>query len=180
MKKIQDLMGTILQRGKYLELKKAGGSEYVTRLGAKGVVAVIAVTNEGKIILLEQYRPALERLIIELPGGLVGDEPGHENEPFEEAASRELLEEAGYRAKRMSIIAAGPSSADLSNEIITFCLAEGLTGDTPREEERYRIIHEVSVLRLDSWLREKEAQGMLIDYRIYAGLYLIRGPWGSC
>lgn len=179
MKKIQHFVDHIFQKGKYLEMRKTGTTEYVAHIHATGTVVIIGLTHEGKILLLEQYRPAVERLIIELPGGLAGDEPGTANEALDEAAARELLEETGYTTDKITRLAEGPSSAGLTNEIVTFYLAEGVSKASTVEEEHYRIVHEVPVMRLDHWLKEKQSQGMMIDYRIYAGLYLIRGSWIS-
>src|SRR5690606_33541820 len=58
-----------------------------------GAVAVIAITDEGKLVLVEQYRKALNRSIIEIPAGKI--EPG---EDIEVTALRELEEETGYGA----------------------------------------------------------------------------------
>ncbi|MEH7664858.1 NUDIX hydrolase, partial [Bacillus velezensis] len=56
-----------------------------------GAVAVLAVTEEGKIILVNQFRKPLERTIVEIPAGKLeeGEEPEH-------TALRELEEETGY------------------------------------------------------------------------------------
>lgn len=62
-----------------------------------GAVAVIAVTDEGKLVLVEQYRKALERSIIEIPAGKL--EPGEE--PVM-TARRELEEETGYGAHQLT------------------------------------------------------------------------------
>ncbi len=64
-----------------------------------GAVAIIAITDEGKIVLVEQYRKALEKAIIEIPAGKL--EPG---EKPEVTAVRELEEETGYVCKNMELI----------------------------------------------------------------------------
>jgi ADP-ribose pyrophosphatase len=60
------------------------------RLEAEAVV-VVALTREKQIVVVDQYRPGPERILLELPGGYV--RPG---EMYEDAASRELLEETGF------------------------------------------------------------------------------------
>ena len=57
--------------------------------------------------------------MIELPAGLVGDEPGQEAETLEQAAQRELEEEVGYRADQMTVLTHAVSSAGLTDEVGT-------------------------------------------------------------
>ena len=61
----------------------------------KGAAAVVPVTDEGKILIVRQYRNALERYTLEIPAGALdtADEPGIT------CASRELEEETGYRSE---------------------------------------------------------------------------------
>ena len=58
-----------------------------------GAAAVVPVMDDGKILMVRQYRNALDRYTLEIPAGKL-DEPG---EPTLECASRELEEETGYR-----------------------------------------------------------------------------------
>ena len=68
--------------------------------------AVIALTAGGRILLVRQYRPAIEQFTIELPSGNMdaGETP-------EESARRELAEETGYEAERMELL--GPMFPDV-------------------------------------------------------------------
>ncbi len=164
-----------LAEGKYLALRKRRGWEYVERVGSKGVVAVIAITEDRQMVLVEQKRPALNKRVIELPAGLAGDIPYQEDEPLAAAASRELFEETGYRAKEMRQLAAGPSSAGLSTEVISFYQARGLTrmtqgGGDHREDIR---VHHVPVPEVRTWCADRAAEGKLIDFKIFAGLFLV-------
>src|SRR5664280_3311369 len=89
---------TTLHTGKFLALIKEGHWEYADRVKANGVAIIVAVTAEQNILLVEQYRIPVHARTIELPAGIVGDEPGGSDECLAEAAKRELLEETGYSA----------------------------------------------------------------------------------
>src|SRR6476660_4648772 len=102
--------------GKYLQVLKRGKWEYVSRKKITGIVGIIPVTDDGKLILIEQFRMPVGKTVIELPAGLAGDVEGEENEPLVNAARRELLEETGYEAKEMIEVAAGTPSAGLCDE----------------------------------------------------------------
>ncbi len=87
----------ILCEGKFLALVKEGRWEYVDRIGSTGAASIVAVTDEQKLLLVEQHRIPVHARTIELPAGIVGDEPGGTSETLAEAAKRELLE--GSHAK---------------------------------------------------------------------------------
>jgi ADP-ribose pyrophosphatase len=87
-----------------------------------GAVAVIALTQDNKIILIRQFRKSAEQVMTEIPAGLV-----HKGERDIDGAKRELLEETGYKAKKLKKVFAGFSSPGFCTEIISFYLATGLT-----------------------------------------------------
>lgn len=86
-----------------------------------GAVAIIALTEEGKLVLVEQYRKALERTLIEIPAGKIdfGEAP-------EVTAVRELEEETGYGAKEFTYIQSFATSPGFADEIIHLYLAQEL------------------------------------------------------
>ncbi len=163
-----------LFRGHYLELRRRDGWEYVTRRGSTGVVAVVAITPRGEIVLVEQERPPVGGPVVELPAGLVGDRPGARRELPLVAAQRELLEETGFQASSWTNLGKGPVSAGLTDESITFFLAtgavrvaEGGGDDTERIE--------VCVVPLDAlrpYLERRADDGARIDVKIGAALWL--------
>lgn len=112
-----------LCRGKFLELLKEGRWEYVRRVNASGAVMIVAVTKEGELLLVEEYRVPLHARTVGLPAGISGDEG---EESTLQSARRELEEETGYRADSWTYLFEGPSSPGLTTEMVSFYLAEGL------------------------------------------------------
>ena len=84
-------------------------------------VAAVASTPEGRILLVRQYRPAIERFSLELPGGLVD-----QNEDVSYAMVRELLEETGYPTQSIDLIGnAATCSSRISNCMYSFFIRTG-------------------------------------------------------
>jgi ADP-ribose pyrophosphatase len=166
----------IVAQGRFLRFVRRGRWEYVTRKGASGVVVVAAMTDEGNVLLVEQFRPPIGRRVIELPAGLAGDVEGTADEPLSEAANRELLEETGYRAARLEHVFTGPSSAGLTDEMVSLFVAAGLDRVSPGGgvEGEEIVIHEIPLAQIDRWLADRTQEGCLIDVRVYAGLYFLR------
>ena len=88
----------------------------------KGAAAVVAVKDDGRLLMVRQYRNALERETLEIPaGGLNGAD-----EPTEIAAARELEEETGYTAGKMELLISLYTTAAFCNEKIDVYLATDL------------------------------------------------------
>ena len=88
----------------------------------KGAAAVVAVREDGRILMVRQYRNALERETLEIPaGGLNGRE-----EPTDEAARRELEEETGYTCGRLELLNSSYTTVAFCNEKIDIYLARDL------------------------------------------------------
>ncbi len=165
-----------LHQGRFLAMFERGGWEYVDRVGATGVVVILAVTDEDELVLVEQHRVPLGASVIELPAGLAGDLPDSQDEDFREAARRELLEETGYEAESIEFLCEGPPSAGLTSEVQTLLRATGLrkTGPGGGDETEDITVHTIALNVLDDWLGEAAQRGCLIDPKIYAGLYFLR------
>ena len=163
----------VLAAGRHLTFLDLDGWEYVRRPGITGIAILVAVTPEGAILLVEQRRPAVGARVVELPAGLCGDDPAHPGEPLEEAARRELLEETGWEAERVERLTAGPPSAGVSSEIVTFFRAWGLArrGSGGGVAGESITVHEVPLDAAPAWLHAREAAGTLVDPKVWAGIY---------
>lgn len=97
-----------------------------------GAVAVVALTESGKIALVRQYRTALDRVTVEIPAGKL--EPGED--PLD-CAKRELKEETGFVAGRIAYLTTIASSCGFTDELIHLYLATQLSfeGASPDEDE---------------------------------------------
>jgi ADP-ribose pyrophosphatase len=166
----------IIKEGKYLRLIRQGGWEFSQRANCTGIVVIIAMTVDKKVILIKQFRPPVNRYCIEFPAGLVNDRLHRTKESMATAARRELLEETGYKAQKIAKVLTGPVSPGSSADLMTLFLAEGLSkvneggGDHTEDIE----VCEVPFTRIIGWLKKMEHQGCLVDPKVYAGLYFLK------
>lgn len=98
---------------------KEAEREYIKHPGA---VAVVPITEGGKIVLVRQYRYATGKALLEIPAGKLdkGEKP-------EECALRELEEETGYVAKKLQKLSSIYTTPGFTDEIIHLYIAENLT-----------------------------------------------------
>jgi ADP-ribose pyrophosphatase len=158
-------------QGQYLAAKRIGTWEFVSR--TRGVsAAVMLAVDQGRVLLVEQWRAALQGRCLELPAGLVGDE--QEGESVEAAAMRELEEETGYRAARMVNLGRFHASPGMSSEGFTLLRAEGLTkvGEGGGVEGEDIVVHRVPLADVPDFIARKRAEGLAMD----AKLLLLLGP----
>lgn len=86
-----------------------------------GAVAIVALTEDGRICLVRQYRTALGRVTVEIPAGKL--DPGED--PLD-CANRELREETGMEADKMAFLTTIATSVGFADELIHIYLATGL------------------------------------------------------
>ena len=99
-----------------------------------GAVAIVALDDEGRLVLVNQFRPAVRARLDELPAGLL-DVDG---EPALLAAQRELAEETGLAAEEWHVLVDLYSSPGMTDEAVRIFLARGLVpagGDFEPEHE---------------------------------------------
>jgi ADP-ribose pyrophosphatase len=164
-----------LFNGRWLRLRRRGRWEFAERTNPGGGVIIIAITPEHRVLFVEQWREAVAGKTIEMPAGLVGDLAGNAGESAVAAAARELTEETGYRAGRIEFLMAGPSSAGMSNEMITFVRAYDLVREHAGggDASENILVHEVPLADAAKWLLDKSREGYSIDPKLFAGLYFI-------
>lgn len=100
----------------------------------KGAAAVVPVDEQGRLIMVRQYRNALERYTLEIPaGGLQSVD-----EPTKDAALRELEEETGYKAENAELLISIYTTVAFCNEKIDIYLATDLVlGKQHLDEDEY-------------------------------------------
>lgn len=158
-------------RGRFLGIAERDNWEFASRTNARSVAVLVPVTDRNEMVLVEQFRIPVNSRVVELSAGLVGD-AGNPGERIEDAAERELEEETGYTASRLTRLLDCPSTSGLSDEIITFFLAEGLekTGPGGGDASEDIEVHLVPLSDASEWLSRRHHAGVMLDPKIYAAL----------
>lgn len=165
----------VLAEGRYFRFLRQGNWESIQPKCFSDVALIVPLLNDGRLLLIEQYRIPVAAPVIELPAGLVGDETHLRGESIETAARRELIEETGYEAASIDILSQGPPSPGSNSVVVTILLARDLRkvgpgGGDATEDIR---VHEVALAEIDDWLTARQADGAVVDLKLYAGLYLL-------
>jgi ADP-ribose pyrophosphatase len=127
-----------------------------------GSVVVMPVLPDRRIILIRQYRHAARQFLWELVAGRI--DPG---ESVRQAAARELIEETGYRAKRLRVFLDLFPTPGFLEERMYILLAEGLTPGVAEPEEDEKIVAKAYTrAELEKMIR----RGVLRDAKSIAGL----------
>ena len=99
-----------------------GNTEEWDYIHHRGAAAVVTVTDDGRIIMVRQYRNALERFTLEIPAGAL-DDP---EEPGINCSARELEEETGYRSENLEWLITLRTTVAFCNERIEVYVAKNL------------------------------------------------------
>jgi len=162
-----------LHETRWLGLYRIGHWDFVRRPNSDACVGILAITPAREVVLVEQFRIPMQRHVIEVPAGLVGDEEEFSGESLAATAGRELLEETGYDAARMEIVAHGPPSPGLSSEYVVLVLARELTRSGPGGgvDGEDIVLHEIHLPDVPGWLAQKQTDGAMVDPKIFGGLW---------
>ena len=132
-----------------------------------GAVAIVAITDDKKILMVRQYRVAVEKDVLEIPAGLI-----EENEQPEKTALRELKEETGYTAKSIIKIHDYYTSPGFTNEKVYIYLATDLTkGEQDLDDEESLEVEKFHISDLENLLKESEDSKTIIGL-LYLSRYL--------
>lgn len=111
----------------------------------KGAAAVVAVKDDGKLLMVRQYRNALDRETLEIPAGGLNSV----DEPTDIAAARELEEEAGYTAGKLELLISIRTTVAFCDEKIDIYVATDLKRSKQHlDEDEYLDVEAYSIEEL--------------------------------
>jgi ADP-ribose pyrophosphatase len=173
---------TVLHRGRYMEfrvdtIERLDGSRGTRDVvGHPGAVAVLAVDDADRLLMVRQWRVPAGRAMLEIPAGTLDVHEGVIEDP-DGAARRELEEETGHRAATWRKLAEFWTAPGFTSELMRLYLATGLTGVAdgegrlaPDEDEHLELRH----VALDEALRLVETGGLTDAKSILGVLWLDR------
>ncbi len=144
-----------------------GKTHAVDIVDHRGSYAIIATTNDDRLVLVQQYRHAAGRVLWEIPAGR------SEEEDARAGALRELQEETGYRASSIRPLGSMFMTPGFCNEVLHFFHASGLTEGAQELDEDERITVASFTLEEAQSLAET---GQIADAKTLISLMWLRGP----
>lgn len=146
-----------------LEYKSGNGGRREV-IHHNGGAVILPITNEGKLVLIKQFRHPLQEVLLEAPAGKleIGEEPLT-------CATRELTEETGYSAKKITLLGKISTTPGFCDEILYLYLAQNLTAGKHNREEG-ELGMEVFEYRLNE-VDEMIKNGEIFDSKTIAAIY---------
>ena len=136
----------------------------------KGAAAVVAVLEDGRLLLVRQYRNALNRFTLEIPAGARDSV----TEPTSECAARELEEETGYRCDNLEFLISLKTTVAFCNELVDVYVARNLIPSTQKLDEGEEIELEAHTLED---LCEKIYKGEIQDGKTVAAIMAYKNKY---
>ncbi|MBY0529847.1 MAG: NUDIX hydrolase [Rhabdochlamydiaceae bacterium] len=127
-----------------------------------GAVVIVPITQEGKILMVRQWRRAVNKILIELPAGTL-----EENEAVASCAQRELQEETGYRSNELISLGGFYSAPGFCSEYLHLFLALQLEA-APLKPDSDEAIDVISMTVSEAWEQIKTQQ--ICDAKTIAGV----------
>lgn len=129
-----------------------------------GAVAVLAITDDNKIVMVEQYRKALEKEIVEIPAGKLekGEDPAV-------CAKRELEEETSYECENLELLISFYTSPGFADEIIHLYKATGLKKKEDAaalDEDEFVNLIELSLDEAEQYMKDKKIYDAKTAYAV--------------
>ncbi|HEY7773969.1 MAG TPA: ADP compounds hydrolase NudE [Marinagarivorans sp.] len=157
-----------LFKAEALQLRFSNGEvrDYERLLGRHAAVIIVPILAGNRVVMVREYGAGVERYELTLPKGKV--DPG---ESFEEAANRELQEEAGYaagRLEKLKLMSQSPSYMQHTTQIV---LAQDLTASSLEGDEPEPLGVEIYDLRE---ITDLVARADVTEARTIAALYMVR------
>ncbi|MBU3628346.1 NUDIX hydrolase [Polynucleobacter sp. AP-Reno-20A-A9] len=149
----EDVYGGIFLKMKRDKVSLPDGEEAIREyLTHPGAVAIVAILDDGRVLLERQYRYPIAKTCIEIPAGKLDP-----NEDRLVCARRELEEETGYTAKKWSFIRRIHPVISYSTEFIDIYLAEGLIpGKSHLDDEEFLDVFAAPLEQLIGWVEDGE------------------------
>ena len=139
--------GSITEYYKDTIKDKEGRVSFYDFVKHKGAAAVVPVTKEGKILMVKQYRNALDRFTVEIPAGGLNSA----SEPMIECARRELEEETGFKSDNLELLISLYTTVAFCNERIDVFVARDLVPSKQNlDEGEYVDVYEYDIEELVS------------------------------
>ena len=129
-----------------------------------GAVAIVALNDNGQVLLIRQYRHPVGHFLWEIPAGL-RDVPG---EPAHRTGQRELREETGYTARTWHVLTDCYTSPGISTERVIVYLARGLA-EIPDAERGPPLRHEEAHLE-PAWVPLEQAVQLFLAGELHNGV----------
>lgn len=146
--------GSITKYYKDTVLLPNGNTEVWDFVGHNGAAAAVAVLDDGRLLMVEQYRNALDRFTLEIPAGGL-----HPDEPTIEAAARELEEETGYLCGMIEPLITIRTTVAFCNEKIDIYLARELKkGQQHLDEDEFLNVKPYELPELERMIYEGTIQ----------------------
>jgi ADP-ribose pyrophosphatase len=147
------------------------GREWVVHPGAS---AILALADDGRVLIERQFRYAMQQVYVEIPAGKI--DPG---ETPLQTARRELLEETGYTAKQWALLTRIHPAIGFTNEIIDIFLARELGARETRKLDHGELL-EIDWVSV-GWLVDELRAGRLPDVKTQISVMhlqrMVEGDW---